>query len=333
MRYSRHHWTLLRLPPRRIERRLAAAAHWFAEQLSRHWVGRVDLLFTSEAMNLADLLRFVPELATKPAVAYFHDNQLPPVGTAPDNPLQVVNISTATAATEIWFNSRYHQRTFLARAKALVEQLPELAGHDPLPQITDKAQFMPPPVDQTPCREIAALEKIERDKRTLFADTRDADVALLNEALTKLLRREKYKLITVGPLNGLDDDLPRRTVSEDDEPAQIRALFEAAVLVSTRPAAPHDHHAIRALQLGCWPVFPSTGCYPELLPQSLHPLCLYDRNDVDRMVMQLQNVWWIEQPPNYIEELAVILSRFDAVQACQAIDDRLEQLVIAHSLE
>ena len=32
MRYSRHRWTLLRLPPRRIERRLAAAAHWFAEQ-------------------------------------------------------------------------------------------------------------------------------------------------------------------------------------------------------------------------------------------------------------------------------------------------------------
>src|SRR4051812_9579436 len=31
---SRHRWTLLKLPPRRIERRLIAAAHWFAEQLS-----------------------------------------------------------------------------------------------------------------------------------------------------------------------------------------------------------------------------------------------------------------------------------------------------------
>src|SRR5580658_6520163 len=77
MRCSRHRWTLLKLPPRRIERRLSAAAHWFAEQLSRHWVGRVDVLFTSEALNLADLIRFVPHLKRKPSVVYFHSNQLP----------------------------------------------------------------------------------------------------------------------------------------------------------------------------------------------------------------------------------------------------------------
>ena len=60
IRCSRHRWTLLKLPPRRIERRLTAAANWFAEQLTRHWAGRVDLLFTSEAMNLANLYRMMP---------------------------------------------------------------------------------------------------------------------------------------------------------------------------------------------------------------------------------------------------------------------------------
>src|SRR5688500_302871 len=59
-RCSRHRWTVLKLPPRRMERRLSAAANWFAEQLSRHWVGRVDLLFTSEAMNLASLYQLMP---------------------------------------------------------------------------------------------------------------------------------------------------------------------------------------------------------------------------------------------------------------------------------
>src|SRR5687767_550298 len=77
IRCSRHRWTLLKLPPRRIERRLTAAAHWFSEQLSRHWVGRVDILFTSEAMNVADLVRLVPALSKKPTVVYFHENQLP----------------------------------------------------------------------------------------------------------------------------------------------------------------------------------------------------------------------------------------------------------------
>jgi hypothetical protein len=86
IRSSRHRWTLLKLPPRRIERRLTAAAHWFAEQLSRHWVGHVDLLFTSEALNLADLYRLMPNLARKPAVVYFHSNQLPEPGVTSVNP-------------------------------------------------------------------------------------------------------------------------------------------------------------------------------------------------------------------------------------------------------
>ena len=82
VRHSRHRWTVLKLPPRRIER-LEVAANWFSEQLKAHWVGRVDLLFTSEAMNLASLVRLTPALVGHPSVVYFHDNQLPgPVPSA-----------------------------------------------------------------------------------------------------------------------------------------------------------------------------------------------------------------------------------------------------------
>src|SRR5512133_3169294 len=86
LRYSRHRWTLLKRPPRRIERRLSTAALWFAEQLSRHWVGRVDLLFTSEALNLADLFHRMPMLADKPTVVYFHSNQLTDPALGLDGP-------------------------------------------------------------------------------------------------------------------------------------------------------------------------------------------------------------------------------------------------------
>ena len=81
MRYSRHRWTVLRLPPRRIERRLAAAAHWFGELLNRHWAGRIDVLFTSEAMNLADLLRLSAAHLARPASSTSRE-QLPPSASA-----------------------------------------------------------------------------------------------------------------------------------------------------------------------------------------------------------------------------------------------------------
>lgn len=331
MRYSRHRWTLLRLPPRRIERRLMAAAHWFAEQLSRHWVGRVDVLFTSEAMNLADLLRLVPELGPKPSVVYFHDNQLPQVGQDADAAHHVVNLGTAGSASEIWFNSVYHLKMFLTRASAMVERHPELSGRNPLPAIAGKSHLMPPPVDFSQDEELGRREKIARNPRLLFVDTRDADIALLNQGLLGLSRRERYGLVTVGPVEGLSDDLERTTISERDEAAQARALHQAGVLVSARPDAASDHYAVRALHAGCWPVFPASGVYPELLPELLHPFCLYDSRAVDRLVNQIQNTWCVQQPYRYEEAIAQTLAKYDALEACQAMDQRLEELAISHS--
>src|SRR3954452_1075881 len=136
--YSRHRWTVLKLPPRRIERRLIAAAHWFSEQLTRHWVGRVDVLFTSEALNLFDFLRMMPGLRKKPAVVYFHSNQLPEVAAKVDGPLDIVNLNSAASAREIWFNSVYHLKSFLSKASAFIERHPELAGRNPLPELVEK---------------------------------------------------------------------------------------------------------------------------------------------------------------------------------------------------
>src|SRR3954452_15277813 len=182
--YSRHRWTLLKLPPRRIERRLTAAAHWFAEQLSRHWVGRVDMVFTSEALNLSDLYRLVPGLLKKPAVVYFHSNQLPPSDARNEGPLDLVNLNTAAAATEIWFNSLFHLRSFMARATALVRRHPELAARNPLPPIMGKAQVMLPPLGTQLVHQMAHAHPIKRQRRTIFVETRDANNDLLNRALS-----------------------------------------------------------------------------------------------------------------------------------------------------
>ena len=39
-----------------------------------------------------------------------------------NNELDLVNLNTAQAATEIWFNSSYHKQTFFILARALVER-------------------------------------------------------------------------------------------------------------------------------------------------------------------------------------------------------------------
>ncbi|HTL28251.1 MAG TPA: DUF3524 domain-containing protein [Tepidisphaeraceae bacterium] len=323
---SRHRWTLLKLPPRRIERRLTTAAVWFSEQLSRHWVGRTDLLFTSEAMNLSDLYRFMPNLLKVPSVVYFHDNQLPPVESKIDGPLDLINLNTAAAATEIWFNSLYHLKTFLGKASALVKRHPELAGRNPLPDITGKARVMTPPVGFSQLHDVMQTDAVERDRRTIFVETRDADNNLLNGALAILKRRsEDFRLVTVGPVDELTPDLPRTTLPENDPNAHLRGLMESKIFISTRKNATADHHAVRALAAGCWPLFPKTGMYRELLPQRMHSSCLYDCYP-EELAGHLQDVWHFSPPDSCDQELADILHQFDPVVACRAIDERVEQL-------
>jgi hypothetical protein len=331
IRCSRHRWTLLKLPPRRIERRLSAASVWFAELLARHWSGNVDVLFTSEALNLADLFRLNPELMRKPSVVYFHSNQLP-AENAREGPLDLVNLNTAMAASEIWFNSLYHMKTFLASASALVNRHVEIAGQNPVADIANKARLMQPPVDMKLMNEISENETLYREKRRIFVETRDADLRLLNSVFTLLQRRgEPFHLDTVGPVEGLIADLDRTAISESDEAGQCRAILSAGIFLSAKYGAPFDHLAVRALATGCWPLCPQLGVYSELLPEAMHIPCLYDYSP-DRLAGCMQDVWHLEHDQGYEYALSDILRRFDPIVACRAIDERLEELVIGRAI-
>ncbi len=326
VRCSRHRWTVLKLPPRRMERRLSAAAHWFSEQLTRHWVGRLDLLYTSDALNLADLYRLSPTLMQKPAVVYFHANQLPEPNVGQQGPHDLVNLSTATAANEIWFNSLFHLKNFLAKASALVDRHAELSSQSPMASLTAKAHLMPPPVDLSFVRELGKTVQSPRKERLIFIDTRDADMPLLNEALATVARRgEPFDLITVGPVEELSANLPRRTLSETDDVGQIQAMYEAGIYLSAKPHTPCDLHAIRALTADCWPIVPKSGVYLDLIPKKLHSACLYDA-DADTLASRIQDHLYIEKPTDYAADVTKILKPFDAIAACKAIDQRLDEI-------
>jgi hypothetical protein len=328
MRCSRHRWTLLKLPPRRMERRLAASANWFAEQLGRHFSGHVDVLYTSEALNLANLYHLVPDLASRPSVVYFHENNLPAPNARESGPLDLVNLNTATAASEVWFNSNYHLKTFLERGSALVKRHPELMSHNPMVAITAKARLVTPPLDLGYVSEVrGAFPTPARQPHTIFVETRDADVPLLNRALQLLAASgEKFRLITVGPVKELANEWERKTIREIDEPAQVLGMMESNVLLSVKPKATSDYLCIRGMLAGCRPIAPAEGVYPELFPESLHTTSLYDASDPADLARKLSDALefggWASQAPDWRK----VFRPFDAIAACRTIDERLEQL-------
>jgi hypothetical protein len=332
LRCSRHRFTLLKLPPRRIERRLSAAAHWFGEQLTRHWAGRLDLIFTSEAINLADLTRLVPELDRKPSVVYFHNNQLPdpdrPQNAAPHD---IVNLSTAQTGLELWFNSEFHLNLFIYRASVLVDRHSELASRNPVPEMLSKSRVMPPPMDLHLAGNMRLTHPVERQKRTIFVATRDADLEQLNLGLATLaMRGERFQLLTVGPLEGLSNQFARTPIDEEDETAQIKALLKADVYLSTQRWAPVDLFAVRAMTAGCWPIVPDDGVYSELIPRKLKPECLYDGTP-DGLASRVQDFWHLHEDDGSADELMLAaVQPYDSIFACRAFDERLSELAAKH---
>jgi hypothetical protein len=326
-RCSRHRWNILKLPPRKMERRLLVSATWFAEYLSRNAPGKVDFIFTSEALNLADLFRLVPTLAAVPSVVYFHDTQLPsPDSRRVDTPTDLVNLNSAMAASEIWFNSLYNLRTFLSRASAMVSRHPELQMRNPLLQLTAKAQLVPPPVDLTLLNELAAQSDVKRDPRSILVDARGADPKIIGTVLRTLQKRsERLRVSVIGKVKGV----PESRVSflaERDDAAHLRSLLESGVLVTARPGAPADDLIVRALATRCHPVVPNSGVYPELLPRAMHPHCLHN-GSADSMIDRILDGWRLDYPAvGHAEELEPILEPFDAIKSCRNMDDRLAKL-------
>jgi hypothetical protein len=326
VRCSRHRWTVQKLPARRMERRLAGASQWFAESLSRHPVGRTDVLFVSEAMNLAELFRLVPALARKPAVVYFHSNQLPEIGVKTEGPHDLVNLNTAAAASEIWFNSIYHLKRFVGKAGSLVERHAELRQRSPIPDILAKSRVMHPPLDVAKMHEAMEGYQIARRRRTIFLDTCEAHSALVNTAFRSLDRRgEPYSLTVTGPDEELAPELPRRVIGERDEPAQVRAVYEAGVYLSARFDAMDDLHVIRAMAAGCWPIVPASGVYMEMIPERLHQACLYEAS-VDGLLDKLQDFWHVDRPGGVQDLVQKMVRDRESGVACRAMDDRLAEL-------
>ena len=244
------------------------------------------------------------------------------------SPTDLVNLNTAAAATEIWFNSLFHLRSFLARAAALVQRYPELATHNPMPELTAKALIMHPPLDQSAVAQVAP-EKIEADHRTVITEATDADAKLLIGAFSILRRRgENFRLFTIGGGVEFPEEVRPIVLSPLDDLAITRAMFSSAIYLATRTDAPADHWAVRALHCGCWPLFPQSGLYRELIPEMLHETCLYD-GPPDVLASRLQDAFQLEHFGGYEEALAKLLRRFDPLIACTAMDERLADLAAA----
>jgi glycosyltransferase involved in cell wall biosynthesis len=334
-RHSRHSWTILSMPPRKWKWRMRGAAVYFADKLDQPF----DVLFVSDFLDLAALVGLRPDrLVGVPKVAYFHENQLTyPVQHESERDYQYgfTNITTCLAADRVFFNSEFHRNEFLAAVRALLKRMPDQVPEGVPETIAERSAVLPLGCDlaaldvEAPPREGPATilwnHRWEYDKNPegffaalfdLMHEGMDFRVAVAGESFRQAplifgvaRRRLGERIRHFGYLESRDE--------------YARLLRACDIAVSTAHHEFFGVAAVEALYCGCFPLFPNTLTYPEILPPECHARHLYSDHDdlVARLREAIAHVGETRQV-----NLRAAASRFDWSAVIDDYDAALEAL-------
>jgi glycosyltransferase involved in cell wall biosynthesis len=283
---SRHAWTVLGLPARKWKWRMRHAAITFGEAVSQRaadgeaW----DMVFCSDMLKLGEFLGLAgPAAGDLPSVAYFHENQLTyPVQYESERDLHFgfSNLTTALAATQVWFNSAFHRDSFLSAADDLLRRMPDYQCAGAVERVRRKSRVCPPGIDRFSPRGRRAPGPMH----ILWAARweYDKNPELLFEALRILKARGvAFRVSVIGEsfrdvppvfawAEGFFHDEIDRWGYQETRQQYEAALAEADVFVSTAHQEYFGLAAVEAIAAGAWPVLPRRLAYPEVLALSDH---------------------------------------------------------------
>ncbi len=278
---SRHLWTLLTLPPYKWKWRMRHGAITMAEEVERLAAAgeRWDLLFCSDMLNLAEFRGLASTAVHRlPAVVYFHENQLTyPTRFEQERDLHfgLTNLSTALAASEVWFNSLFHRDELLGAIPKVLRRMPDHQPFKAVDRIRARSRILPQGIDPMPPRGPrragplkilwAARWELDKDPETFFEAleiARSSGVEFRLDVLGESFRRVPEIFARARESFAAHIDrwgyLPRRA-------DYVAALGEADVMVSTARHEFFGVSVVEALAAGCFPVVPRRLAYPEIL--------------------------------------------------------------------
>jgi glycosyltransferase involved in cell wall biosynthesis len=294
--HSRHQVRLLTLPGRFWKWRMQGGAVTLArraETLSEE----PDLLLASDMLNVPAFLALGSDrMAQAPVALYFHENQLTyplPSGEKRDLHYGFINFVSALRAEALYFNSSYHLDTFFDELPRLLKHFPDFNELWAVDALHAKAQVLPLGLDlarldahrpeHTPTGPAQILWnhrwEYDKDPETFFR----AIYALAGEGVefTLVLLGESFRNKPAEFLEARQR-LGERIVHfgfAEDAATYGRLLWQADIVVSTAKHEFFGVSIVEACYCGCLPVLPKALSYPELIPTSVHEMCLYDGFD------------------------------------------------------
>ena len=310
--HSRHQWDLRTLPAYKWKWRMRHAPVTLAAQLMARSAASSgnnesdndeavqnggqawELLFCSDMLNLAEFRGLAAKAVRDlPCCVLFHENQLTYPSQHQDSRdlhFAFSNITTALAADQVWFNSCFHQKEFIAAARELIRRMPDHQPTFAIDAIAEKSSVQPlgiTPIDaDRPAKQDRVLDILwaarwehDKDPETFF------------DAIRRLRQLgAPFRLHVIGESFRDVPDIFEKARHEfaaqigywgylESRDAYATALAQSDVIVSTAKHEFFGLSVLEAMSAGVVPLLPERLSYPELLAAELHPMLsrsLYD---------------------------------------------------------
>ena len=348
-RHSRHSIKLITMAGRFWKWRMQGGAIDLADQAGRllETDGPPDLVLATDMVNVPAWLGLLRQrcsgrdLPSFPIALYMHENQLTypgRPGEKPDYTYAMINWLSQMSADLVIFNSRYHQESWFDALPRLLKHFPDYNHLRQVEQVRSRSTCLPvgidfSPIDTQPIDSQATngVPLILWNQRWEYDKQPDRFFDLIYRLRDEGVR---FRLAVAGEnFRNVPAEFEEARIRLDDcivhwgyvaDYTDYLALLRSADLVIS--TAIHEFFGISILEAiagGAFPLLPQRLSYPELIPESLHPSCLYTDEDDLYAKARLRLEVPRSAPPSLHTH---VREHFDWPAVAAAYDDRFEEM-------
>ena len=344
-KYSQHEVTIFSLPGRHWKWRM----HGGAVSLSQKFLDaniQPDLILATDMLDLSVFLSLTREKSKSiPSAIYFHENQIsypwsntdPDVQLKRDNHYGFINFTSALAADAVFFNSLYHQNSFLQSLPLFLKQFPDHNLTDCISTIQQKSSVL-----HLGCslKNLLPFKRSKRfDRPVILWNHRweyDKNPDLFFETLFKIKDKGiPFYLVILGKayqqtppifriaLQRLEDEIIHVGFTDSFED-YAHWLWVSDIYPVTNNQDFFGASVIEAIYCNNIPILPNRLAYPEHIPLHLHANYFYQRDEelFERLLNLLDN----PASPKLDEECIVYLGNYDWSNLIKEYDEKLSNI-------
>lgn len=296
-KHSKHQVELLTLPGRHWKWRMHGGAVALASQFNQ-LEERPDLILTTSMLDTATFLALTRrQSAGIPVAVYFHENQLTypwssadqDVAKKQDRHYTFINYTSALSADHVFFNSQYHQASFLQALPGYLKAFPDRKGLSTIDDIRRKSSVLPLGLDLS---SFDFYKTANNNKVPIIVWNHRWEFDKAPEAFFKVLTEldaegVDFKLVVLGEqfknsppiFDKARKELAHRIIhmgyaASFEEYA--RWLWRSNIAFTTSRQDFFGGSVVEAIYCNCIPLLPYRLAYPEHIPEHLISELMYE---------------------------------------------------------